>query len=305
VSTSGVRLGTFLHEQLAGQATARGIKRELERGCCRVNGQLERHASRRLATGDRVRFRWGGDPVGRRRLEITAAAILHEDERYLVLDKPAGYPSHPTVDPERPDVQTHLLQYLERRDGGAYLAQVHRLDRDTSGALLHVKRPDLVDPVTDLFRQRRVEKCYLALVRGVLRPPTGTWSTRLRRRRGPGGVECWGSGAGRGSRSAVTDYAVLEVMGGRWCLVQLHPRTGRTHQLRVHLLEAGHPILGDLQYGGDAALPEGWQPERHMLHASNLAFDDPAGHGPVAVTAPVPADFRAAHARLGGSGSPG
>jgi 23S rRNA pseudouridine1911/1915/1917 synthase len=302
-TSAGERLGTFLHRQLRGRASARAIKRELERGCCTVNGRLTRHASHRLQAGDQVAFQWGGDPVGQRRLHIDPAAILHEDPRYLAYDKPPGYPCHPTLDPDRPDLHTHLRAFLRERDGTDYLGLVHRLDRDTSGVLLLVKLPELADPITDLFRQRQIQKVYLAIAAGLLRPRRGSWETRIRRGRGPGGVDRWET-TSRGGRSACTEYEVLRPLGRGACLVRLTPRTGRTHQLRVHLAAAGHPILGDLLYGEARAVegwPGGWRPSRHLLHAQRLAFRDPVTGTHLTIEAPVPGDLQDAVRHLGGS----
>jgi 23S rRNA pseudouridine1911/1915/1917 synthase len=209
--------------------------------------------------------------------------ILFEDDHLLVLDKPAGLVVHPGAGNREGTLANGLLHHcagIEIVGGTERPGIVHRLDKETSGCLVVAKTEAAHRQLADQFASRGVEKTYLALVDGTPRMPHGTIEAAIGRhpihRQKMAVVE-------RG-RDALTRYRVLEARESK-ALVQCEPKTGRTHQIRVHLKHLGHPVSGDPVYGRRGNF------ERHMLHAWKLAFTHPATGERVSFTAPLPNDF--------------
>lgn len=199
-------------------------------------------------------------------------AVIHADDDLLVLDKPAGLLSVPGRGEHLADC---LITRAQAEYPGALL--VHRLDRDTSGLILLALNPKAQRHLGLQFERRHVSKVYQALVRGVVSNDTGEvdlpitidWPNR------PLQKICHKTG-----RSALTRWKVLERMPAATRL-QLEPHTGRSHQLRIHMRELGHPILGDGLYGDAASAP------RLMLHARKITLHHPTGGRMVQFEAPV------------------
>jgi 23S rRNA pseudouridine1911/1915/1917 synthase len=232
--------------------------------------------------------------------------VLREDASLLVLDKAAGMVVHPARGTPHSTVVNALLHRLgqargagEAGDPGARLGLVHRLDKETSGCLVVAKTARALASLQAQFKGRTVGKTYLALCHGAL-PETGRLDTPYGRH--PRERTRYTSRGG--ARRAVTEWRVLERFGDAATLAEVTLHTGRTHQIRVHLSEAGHPLLADELYGGrrrESRLP----PEhparraaealgRHGLHAWRLAFDHPETGARIACEAPVPPDLDAA-----------
>lgn len=223
------------------------------------------------------------------------ARILFEDEWLIAVDKPAGLPTQPTLDAARPSVFSELKKYLQQRDGREpYLALHHRLDRDTSGVLLLAKNPKANAGVGALFADRVAQKTYQALaVLGTGCPDL--WEVknylgvvgRVAKANKFGAVRSGGDPAHTTfrERERFRDVTLVEAM----------PHTGRTHQIRVHLAECGHPILGDELYGGPMSVRLGSGAQlrfpRTMLHAAALAFSHPMTKADMAIACPLPEDF--------------
>lgn len=200
---------------------------------------------------------------------MTEPAILHWSNHLVVIDKPAGLPCHPGRR-GGPSVEDWFPAWRRGSDG-PWL--VHRLDADTAGCLAIARRKTTLVALQRAFAARRVTKNYWAIVETVPVEPAGTISLALARRSEPGG---WRIVPDTRGEPAVTDWRVLAKGQGR-ALIELHPRTGRTHQLRVHCAAMGHPIVGDSVYGkaGNGLC---------LLARSIVLPLDP----PVAVTAAVP-----------------
>lgn len=216
------------------------------------------------------------------RAEAPPLAILHEDDLVLAVDKPAGVPSQPTLTGDVGTLPWLVARHLGRRI--AEVATVHRLDRDTSGVVVFGKTPHATRALAAAFRAGEVRKTYLAVARGRLEG-AGTIDAPL----GP-------LPGSRGSHAvrpdgapARTRWEAIAHLGNDATLVRLHPETGRTHQLRVHLAHLGHPIVGDLRYGGPRRAGP-IEPPRLLLHARALALPHPSG-GLLSLEAPLPADF--------------
>jgi len=207
-------------------------------------------------------------------------AVLFRDARFVVLDKPAGLKVH--AGPRGGDSVEDLFPALSRRKDGPWLA--HRLDADTAGCLVIALRRAALLAAQAEFAAGRARKTYWAVVRGIPADSQGVVEAPLLRRSTPNG---W--------RMAVDSTGQPAVTGWRLCgaaddtaWLELHPRTGRTHQIRAHCAEIGHPVLGDPVYGG------GPGPLHLLARAIRLDLDPP-----VAATAPVPVHMRAALARCG------
>jgi 23S rRNA pseudouridine1911/1915/1917 synthase len=174
-------------------------------------------------------------------------------------------PTEPTRDPARPSVVSLVRAALGLPDD-AFVQVPHRLDLDTSGVLLVARDRATLAALGEAFRSRAIEKTYLALVHGDPQQDEGTWSSLLAPVERSARATRWGS-VRTGGKRAITDYRVLRRDEER-ALVECRPRTGRTHQLRVHLSEAGHPIVGDERYGAPPG--EHARVGRLLLHAWRL-----------------------------------
>ena len=217
---------------------------------------------------------WDGQsPVAAVADALPEAWIVHSSPGLLVLDKPAGLLSQPGLGAHQADA---LISRVRQRWPQAQL--VHRLDRDTSGLLAVALEPALHRALSIAFAQRQVEKHYVADVVGV--PPVASgrieWPLAKRQHQPP----LYGVDLEHG-KACCTDWRLLQADGGGSRLA-LQPRTGRSHQLRVHLQALGHPIVGDPLYGSAD------QGQRLHLHATALAFVHPHSGERVSVHSPVP-----------------
>jgi 23S rRNA pseudouridine1911/1915/1917 synthase len=210
--------------------------------------------------------------VTRSRRAEPAIAILHERPSLLVVAKPPGVPTEPTRDPARPSVVS-LLRAALGLPADAFLQVPHRLDLDTSGVLLVARDRATLAALGEAFASRAIDKTYLAVVHGRPEPREGTWSSFLGSVERSARATRFGS-VRAGGKKAITDFRVLRDDGER-SLVECRPRTGRTHQLRVQLSEAGHPIVGDELYG--APRGEHARVGRFLLHAWRLVLPAVAG----------------------------
>lgn len=288
----GKRLDRYLHERIPGLSRTR-IQRTIRQRVS-LSWAARPRPSTPVRAGGEIRI--GYTPLVEPPLAI-ALTVLQRGAGWLAVDKPPGLPVHP-VNKVR---ENSLIRLLRRQEGLDELRLAHRLDRETSGALLVADNPVTASHLARAFLEGRVRKEYLALVRGVLEPERGEIDLPI----GTDGKSAvfvkLTTGCGRRSRTAW----VVERRFGDRTLVRLFPSTGRRHQLRVHLAAIGHPILGDLLYGlgdaaylalvrgqGDARLAGG--PRRQLLHCARLEFPDPRGRGRCVVQAPTPADLRAA-----------
>jgi 23S rRNA pseudouridine1911/1915/1917 synthase len=299
-----------------------------------INGRPAKF-SHPLKEGDLVELTWKEEPSPHLVAEDIPLSILYEDERCIVVDKAQGMVVHPgagnrrgtlanallahfsggltSAGQEAPDLNSVEPDFLQRdpvqqgavqrgpvqRDPAQRGGIVHRLDKDTSGVIIAAKDLETQVFLASQFKDRRVRKVYLALTRGVPSPQSGRISDRLGRdrrdRKRFSRVE-------QGGKTAVTDYRVLRVWrekrergGSSYALVVLRPKTGRTHQLRVHMAGLGSPILGDPIYGKrDPLFPEATL----MLHAWRLRILVPGAEAPMVFQAPVPGRFRVLTKRL-------
>lgn len=208
--------------------------------------------------------------------------IVLDDPDVLIIDKPAGILVHPT---RRSHVRTlaHgvVALYRERRIA-ALVHPVHRLDRDTSGLVLFATHSIAHQRLDRQMRARRIVRRYLAVVQGVLSSDTGRFEAAVARRKDEVHLRM----ADPSGAYAATRFRVLERFQSA-SMIEVELETGRTHQIRVHLAEAGHPLVGDIPYGG----PEHPAIGRQALHAASLSFTHPMTGSDVVCHAPLPLDF--------------
>ncbi len=212
--------------------------------------------------------------------------VLHRDAGLVVVAKPAGLVTEPTRDPARPSVVSVLRAQLARPND-AMVQVPHRLDRDTSGVLLVALQPSVLRSLNEAFARRSVRKVYLAVVHGTLAQDEGVWESFLAAGPRQRGRARWASVRAGGGK-AITRFFVRARASDR-TVVECHPETGRTHQLRVHLSEAGHPIVGDEFYG--APVGDHAHHGRHLLHAWRLSIPG-ADEAMRTFEAPAPPAFR-------------
>ncbi len=216
--------------------------------------------------------------------------VLYEDDAILAVDKPAGLPTHATADPGRPHLTGLAKDYLARpANAEPYLGVHQRLDRDTSGVVLFAKAASANPGLARAFAERKVEKTYHALTVRPERPPPSRW--HVQGRLAPAGKRRM-TAVERGGQEAETRFRVLESFRGG-LLVEARPVTGRKHQIRVHLADAGLGIFGDEIYGSASG-----RATRLMLHAVRLALPHPVSGEPLVIESRYPRDFEDALSRL-------
>lgn len=266
---------------------SRGVlRRVIDLGGVSVAGQRVRSCSRAVRSGEAIAVHCDGNSLTPFRLAATH--ILYQDRDLLVVNKPAGIETQPTparyqgtlyeavqrylLDPHRPHVQPSL-------------GMVQRLDRDTSGVILFSISTRAHKRVTEQMASRQTCKRYLALVEGT--PPTAQDVIRSELAR------CRDNrvrSVAKGGQEAITRYRTRLALAGA-TLLDVELVTGRMHQIRAHMAEAGCPLLGDSRYGGSATIA-GLAVERHMLHAWSLELQHPVTDKTLCLTAPLATDMR-------------
>ena len=259
-------------------------------------GQVDVDGRRLIEPGadvsERARVSWDANRPARPRAR-SPLPLLYADDSLLIVDKPAGLlavPSRPGV-PEA-SVQSFMQDYAARlRPRRPYLGVVHRLDRDTSGALALALDQATREALRAAFRAHRVERRYLALVAGA--PPRTEATLDLPIRDAYVGGRRGVAREGEPGKPARTRYKIRERFRSA-TLLELELETGRQHQIRIHLAHEGCPVVGDAVYGAPARVAA----PRQMLHAATLGFMHPNGGAQVRATSPLPRDFEALLERL-------
>lgn len=263
----------------------RAAREAVRAGRIDVDGVTRDEPGAEVAEGAALTFHPDRPP---RRSVRTSLKVLHEDADCIVVDKPAGLLSLPTAEREKDTLLSRVSGYLQHRyRRRPYVGVVHRIDKDTSGALVFARSREALRALQEIFKRHEIEREYVALVEG--KPPdAGTLDADLVRDRGDRrrGV----ARPGERGLSAVTRYKTIERLGSA-SLVSIHLETGRTHQIRVHFAAAGHSVLGDAVYRPREAPPPPLEAPRQMLHARRLGFAHPRTGAAVLCESPLPEDF--------------
>ncbi len=307
-SAGGVRLDAFLASHFPDFSRVH-LRRAITAGGVEVDGRGGKPAYR-LKPGQRVRIVLPEIPREAPKPENIPIDVLYEDDQIVVVNKPPGMVVHPArghwTGTLAGALQYHFGPSLSGSGGPTRPGIVHRLDRDTSGVLLVARSDQAHARLAAQFARRSIEKEYYAIVAGVpqrdrdrIDQPIGVHPhtrEKMAIRTDPDA-----------GRPAETFFEVLERFKG-FATLRVLPKTGRTHQIRVHLCHAGFPVLCDRQYGGRAQITRGdirGQPsdvtvllQRHALHARKLSFLHPAGGAAMTIEAPLPEDIQAVLAEL-------
>jgi len=252
-------------------------------GAVRVDG-VQRAKSHRLGGGEEIEVELPEEHVlAPAELDLE---IVYHDEHLLVVDKPAGLVTHPSGTDDRVTLVHGVLSLGAAGGDPDRPGIVHRLDRDTSGLLVVARSEEAYERLSAAIRERRVERRYLALVRGAPRSRTGRITAPVGRDRHERGRHSLDTET---PREAVTWFEVVEELEGR-ALLEVRLETGRTHQIRVHLEAIELPVCGDPVYG----VAEDLELTRQFLHAHRLRFDHPFTGVELDLRSPLPADLEAA-----------
>jgi 23S rRNA pseudouridine1911/1915/1917 synthase len=278
----GVRLDKFIGDRCP-ELSRTQAQKLIGDGCITVNGKMGK-ASLKLNIGDNVNIVIPPAPPSPLSPEAIPLHILYEDDDLLVIDKTAGLTVHPAPGhPGHTLVNAILAHYPHLADISDSLRPgiVHRLDKDTSGLMVVAKNSSAQQDLAGQFKAHLVSKSYLVLVKGQLTPERGAIDAAIGRdphNRKRMAVVTEG-------REARTEYQVINYIG-KHTLLEVRPRTGRTHQIRVHLAAIGFPVVGDKIYGVKSPFLA-----RQFLHASRLGFTHPTTGQYVEFTSDLPADL--------------
>ncbi len=261
---AGERADVFIANQYP-QFTRSSLLALFNRNLVQINGESAK-AGQKLEAGDKVSI---DESLLKSKPPVIKLSTVYEDNNVVVLDKPPGVLTH-SKGPLNLEatVASFIAPMVKGFEGTNRDGIVHRLDRDTSGLIVCAKNPSAQQYLQSLFSRRKVKKSYTAIVEGTPATPEAIIDAPIVRNP----VKPQTFKVGSGGKTAMTEYKILnafEKNGKKYSLVELHPQTGRTHQLRVHMAYINHPIIGDRLYGhsGDGL----------MLHASGLELNLPSG----------------------------
>lgn len=287
-AAAGTRLDVFLAEHAGSRAAAQKL---IDAGRVTVDGrvQLKRHA---LTAGARIAVAFEAPAAATAAVPAAPYAVAYRDDDVLVIDKPAGVVVHPGNARTGGTLVQALGDLAAGGDDPERPGIVHRLDRDTSGLLVVARNERAHAGLKRQIASREVLREYLALVEGRPAARAGTIDAPLGRDRR---VRTRMSTDSDDPREAVTHFEIERGLPD-CTLLRVRLQTGRTHQIRAHLLAIGHRVLGDPEYG----VPEALGLQRQFLHAARLAFDHPVSGERIDISSPLPADLAGALERAAG-----
>ncbi|MBI4332491.1 MAG: RluA family pseudouridine synthase [Chloroflexi bacterium] len=289
VEEGGLRIDRYLSVKLP-QFSRAHIQKLIEDGRVKVQGNDVR-ASFKPRAGDVVAISLPPPVPTYLQPLLLSLDIVYEDDDLLVINKPAGLTVHPGPGHAADTLVNAVLYHcpnLPGIKGAVRPGVVHRLDKDTSGLIIFARNDRALAHLQQQFKSRKVKKEYLALVRGALSPPRGTIQGPI----GRDPVHRQRMAVVAGGREASTAYEAVRYLDN-YTLALVRPETGRTHQIRVHLATAGHPVAGDAVYGGASPLVP-----RLFLHAAAVRFRLPSTGEIREFRAELPADLKAVLDRL-------
>ncbi|MGL4854297.1 MAG: RluA family pseudouridine synthase [Lentisphaeria bacterium] len=261
-------------------------------GRVKINNSVETVVRTAVYAGNKIELSWPKLQSTELKAQEIGLDILFEDEYMMVINKPPGLVVHPGAGNTSGTLVNALLHHDEQSFSGMVDEElrpgiVHRLDKDTSGVLVIGKNEHMVAKLSDIFKERKTRKLYLALTYGFMAEKCEKLESLIGRcphnRKKMAIVE-------RNGKEAITRYEVL-AYSRNTSLVKVGIETGRTHQIRVHMASIGHPVIGDVLYGGKKASSHLEAP-RQMLHAWRLQIPHPVTGKKMKFEAPIPEDFR-------------
>jgi len=278
--TEATELMPFLIASLPRQSR-NNIKSLLTRGQVSVDGQIVRQYNHLLQPGQEVIVDrspvWG-------KVVAQGLKILYEDSSLLVVDKPAGLLTIATDSEKENTAYHHLMDYVREKNPDNRIFIVHRLDRDTSGVIVFAKQEEVKRRFQEHWKEQIAERAYIAVVEGTVSKGEDTvrsWLLETKTK------QIYSSSKPGDGLEAVTHYKVLQT-SSQFSLLEIHLATGRKNQIRVHMHDIGHPIVGDKKYGSAI------NPLRRLaLHARVLAFEHPVSGQPMRFETEIPPQFLA------------
>lgn len=300
---AGLRLDVLLSRRLPDWSRSQ-LQKLIRSGRVHIGANVPRKTGEPVETGDRIVVRLEKENLRAAAPELLPLNVIYEDADLAVINKPAGMVVHAGAGVRSGTLVNALLYHMPQLSWAAGTDRpgiVHRLDKMTSGLILVAKNDAAHRRLAADFKARAIRKSYIALVHGRVRREEGIIDAPIgrdpahRMRMKAGGLH---------PRPSITAYRVLRCFAG-FTLLQISPRTGRTHQIRVHLASLGHAVAGDALYGARARArhrPEDREPPSRMfLHASVLEFRHPRTGEPLVFEAPLPEELRNVLDRLPGS----
>jgi 23S rRNA pseudouridine1911/1915/1917 synthase len=309
------RIDQYLTDRVS-HLSRNGVQRLIDEGLVKVNGKVLAKASYRPREGDTIEMVAPPEPISELIPEPIPLEIIYEDEHFLALNKQANLMVHPARGVWTGTLVNGLVHYAKKWSavGGNWRPGIlHRLDRNTTGVMLVARSDEAHWRLARQFENRTIQKTYVAVAHGipplradVIDMPIGR-DRYVREKQAIRKIE-------NGGRPAVTTYEVLEsfdseesatrliesphekdrnlpVPPGKFSFIKLTPKTGRTHQLRVHMATIGHPLIGDTMYGGRIFESADFRFDRQALHAHQITFIHPGTLQPMTLSAPLPADM--------------
>ncbi len=284
----GHKISEFLHNQGYSKQNLTVLKRMPE--SILVNGVWV-HLNERLKAGDILTVHITETEVSEKIPPVKLPfPIVYEDEDIVVINKPADMPIHPSMNNYENTLGNAAAYYYEKQGKPFVYRCINRLDKDTTGLTIIAKHLVSCGILYTAMEKRDIQREYIAIIEGEDIPESGTVDLPLGRK--PDSAIERMVDYEHGDR-AVTHYRVL-AKGGGLSLLSLHLDTGRTHQIRVHMKEIGHPLIGDFLYN-----PDNTQMDRQALHAAKLAFSHPITGEEMVLEAPMPEDMRRALEKAG------
>lgn len=262
-----------------------------DHGCVRVNDGHCGDPGRDVSLGDAVVVSYNPQqryPEKRGAWRENSFAIVHEDRDLIVVDKAAHVLTVPTDRGETNTLLDRVSAYLRHNWGIPQALVVQRLDRGVGGLLVFAKTRAASEHLCEQFRRHSADRKYVALVLGQLANESGTFRSRLAT---AGNLDRYSTDDERDGELAITHFRRLKQFADG-SLVEVRLETGRRNQIRVHFAEAGHPVLGDLRYGGAVAVRPPWSEHRMALHAASLGFVHPRTAKPMNFESPLPRGLR-------------
>jgi len=281
--SSGMRLDVFL-SQISSQGTTRSaIQKAIKLGKITIDEKEKIKASSIIHSGHTIRIEtdaFESPEAPSIKPENIELKILYEDSNVLAVDKPAGLTVHSGIRNEHPTLVDALINrypdLTKIGDDKLRPGIVHRLDKETSGVILVAKTPEMFESLKNQFKTRHIKKTYLALVRGIPGESEGRISLPLKRSKKNPLRRTTSRKGDKDAKDAVTEFFLKEKFR-HYALLEVHPLTGRMHQIRVHLSHIGFPVVADPLYGKQTKDPNLPPLRRQFLHAASITFSLPSG----------------------------